>query len=52
MSVPAVILLLIGLPVSVYFSVKFGRYAYLKATQLFQEEQQRKSTTKPSNKNE
>lgn len=38
-------ILLTGIPVCVYFSVKFGRYGYLKATELHTKDQQRRNGT-------
>ena len=50
MEIVVTILILIGAPVSIYFSVKFGRYAYLKANQLFSEEQKPESAEQAKTK--
>lgn len=42
MIILSVIVFLVVSPISVYFSVKFGRYGYLRATELFAQQQQNK----------
>lgn len=46
MSLPVTIIILLLLaPVSIYLSVRFGRFAYLQATELF--EQQKRKQNQP-----
>ncbi len=39
-----IIFLLIAVPFSTYFTVKFGRYGFLKANQIFAEQQNQNKT--------
>lgn len=43
---------LVGVPISVYFSVKFGRYAYLRADQMFAERNRNRVDTSTHTQNQ
>lgn len=41
-------ILLVGTPISIYFSVKFGTYAFYRGKQLFEEHQKTKTGQSPT----